>query len=88
MAGIHDSPSCCPLAKDWRFMVQNNRQLIRLFFLLVISIGLFGGWWTSRRFQIESFTLSPATDTTDWVDLLALIGEQTIQLFLGLTSGQ
>lgn len=69
-------------------MVQNNRQLIRLFFLLVISVGLFGGWWTSQRFQFERFTLTPAIDTTDWVELLAMIGEQTIQLFLGLTSGQ
>lgn len=72
-------------------MVQNNRQLIRLFFLLVIGVGLWGGWWTSQQIQLESFTLVPATDTidtTDWVDFLAVIGEETIQLFLGLTSGQ
>lgn len=72
-------------------MVQNNRQLIRLFFLLVIGVGLWGGWWTSQQIQLESFTLVSATDTidtTDWVDLLAVIGEETIQLFLGLTSGQ
>lgn len=74
--------------KDWQLMVQNNRQLIRLFFLLVIGIGLWGGWWTSQQFQPESLVLPSATDTTDWVDLLAIIGEETIQLFLGLTSGQ
>lgn len=70
-------------------MVQNNRQLIRLFFLLVIVAGLVGGWLTRQWVQVESLTLAPtATDNRNWGDLLALIGEQTIQLFLGLTSGR
>lgn len=69
-------------------MVQNNRQLIRFSFLLVIGVGLWGGWWTTQQMQIDPVTLAPVTNTTDWVDLLALIGEETIQLFLGLTSGQ
>ncbi|MCE7989421.1 MAG: hypothetical protein DYG89_50355 [Caldilinea sp. CFX5] len=70
-------------------MVQNNRQVIRLFFLLVIGVGLAGGWLTRQWVQLETLTLTPTvTDNRNWVDLLALIGEQTIQLFLGLTSGQ
>lgn len=69
-------------------MVQNNRQLIRLFFLLVIGVGIFGGWFTMQRFHLDSFTLTSPSETQDWLDLLALIGEQAIQLFLGLTSGQ
>ena len=70
-------------------MVQNNRQLIRLFFLLVIGVGLFGGWFTMQRFQLDSLTFTTSSaDNRNWLDLLALIGEQTIQLLLGLTSGQ
>jgi len=69
-------------------MVQHNRQLIRLFFLLVIGVGLLGGWYTSQRFPVESLTFSPVTGDSNWMDMLATIGEETIQLFLGLTSGQ
>ena len=70
-------------------MVQNNRQLIRLFFLLVIGVGLFGGWFTMQRFHLDNLTFTPSSsDNRNWLDLLALIGEQTIQLLLGLTSGQ
>lgn len=70
-------------------MVQNNRQLIRLFFLLVIGVGLFGGWFTMQRFHLDSLTFpTSSSDNRNWLDLLALIGEQTIQLLLGLTSGQ
>jgi len=69
-------------------MVQNNRQLIRLFFLLVIGVGLWGGQYTWQHFQSANFVIAPPTDDSNWVDLLALIGEQTIQLLLGLTSGQ
>lgn len=69
-------------------MVQNNRQLIRLFFLLVIGVGLFGGWFTMQRFQVESLAFSSAPENRNWLDFLALVGEQTIQLLLGLTSGQ
>ena len=48
-----------------------------------------GGWLTRQWVQVESFPLTPAaTDNRNWGDLLALIGEQTIQLFLGLTSGR
>lgn len=70
-------------------MVQNNRQLIRLFFVLVIGVGLFGGWFTMQRFHLDGLTFTTSSsDNRNWLDLLALIGEQTIQLLLGLTSGQ
>jgi hypothetical protein len=81
--------SSCDLARNVVAMVQNNRQLIRLFFVLVIGVGLWGGWLTQQWVQLETLTLTPTdADNRNWVDLLALIGEQTIQLFLGLTSGQ
>lgn len=70
-------------------MVQNNRQLIRLFFVLVIGVGLWGGWFTMQRFHLDSLTFTTSSsDNRNWLDLLAVIGEQTIQLLLGLTSGQ
>jgi len=69
-------------------MAQNNRQLIRLFFLLVIGVGLLGGWYTSQRFPIESLAFSPTPADSNWMDILATIGEETIQFFLGLTSEQ
>jgi len=76
-------------ARNVAAMVQNNRQVIRLFFLLVIGVGLVGGWLTRQWVQLETLTITPTVaDNRNWVDLLALIGEQTIQLFLGLTSGQ
>ena len=69
-------------------MGQNNRQLIRLFFLLVIGAGLIGGRVVSQRFSVDPLTFSQGTTDSNWMDILATIGEETIQLFLGLTSGQ
>jgi hypothetical protein len=52
-------------------------------------VGIVGGWLTMQWVQLERLTFATSTaDNRNWVDLLALIGEQTIQLFLGLTSGQ
>jgi hypothetical protein len=69
-------------------MVQNNRQLIRLFFLLVIGVGLFGAWFTTQQIQLTNITIATPADNQNWIDLFALIGEQSLQLFLGVTSGQ
>ena len=69
-------------------MVRNNRQLTRLFFVLVIAMGLFGAQYArvNWRPDVARWNASSTAQATDWVDLLARLGEETIQLFLGLTS--
>ncbi|HRW07170.1 MAG TPA: hypothetical protein P5121_18835 [Caldilineaceae bacterium] len=69
-------------------MVQHNRTHLRIFLLLVLGVGLWGAWYTNQHIPIDSITLPTFDDTTDWVDLFAVIGEETIQLLLGMTSGQ
>ena len=71
-------------------MVRNNRQLTRLFFALVIAIGLFGGWYTQRSVEIEPGSLESLslTEESNWLDIFAAIGEEAIQLFLGFTSSE
>ncbi|MCB0063079.1 MAG: hypothetical protein KDE19_13230 [Caldilineaceae bacterium] len=69
-------------------MVQHNRLYLRLFLLLVLGMGLFGAWYTSHQFQIDTITLPTMEESADWVDLIALVGEEILQLFLGMTSGQ
>ena len=65
-----------------------NRQLTRLFFVLVLAMAFFGGWYADRNWQID---LSPLEQKQvvangDWVEFVAGLGEQTIQIFLGLTT--
>ncbi len=69
-------------------MIQHNRLHLRIFLLLVLAMGLFGGWYTSQQIPIESITLPSMQDSTDWFDFFAVIGEETIQLLLGMTSVQ
>ncbi len=69
-------------------MVRYKRQMLRLYFILVIALALFGGWYTSRNWQIETdaFTTLQMEDEGDWVDFFAGLGEGVIQLFLGFTT--
>jgi len=69
-------------------MVQHNRTHLRIFLLLVLGVGLWGAWYTSQRIPVDSITLPSLEGTTDWIDLFAVIGEETIQLLIGMTSGQ
>ncbi len=69
-------------------MIQHNRLHLRIFLLLVLAMGLFGGWYTSQRIPIDSITLPSMQEGTDLFDFFAVIGEQTIQLLLGMTSAQ
>lgn len=69
-------------------MVQHNRLHLRLFLLLVLGMGLFGAWYTSRQFQLDGMALPTLEESADWVDLIALVGEEILQLLLGMTSGQ
>jgi hypothetical protein len=70
-------------------MVRNNRQLTRLFFVLVIVMGLFGAQFAMRNWQpnLAEFDAANTVEGADWIDLIAGLGEEAIQLFLGLTSG-
>ena len=69
-------------------MVRNNRQLTRLFFVLVIAMGLLGAQYARANWQpdVTEWSSSTAVQSTDWVDVVARLGEEAIQLFLGLTS--
>jgi hypothetical protein len=71
--------------------LRNNRQLLRLYLLLILVTGMVGGWYARTNWQIEADTLQALNvtqDEGDWVEFFATIGEETIQLFLGFTSGQ
>ncbi len=69
-----------------------NRQLIRLYFVAVILMGLFGFWYAGNYWQVDTNTLQETTlggmTDGDWIDFIATLGEETLQLFLGFTSGQ
>ena len=66
-----------------------NRQMTRLFFVLVLAMALFGGWVTSQNWQIQPEDLEVATTTSedfDWMAMLSELGEEAVLLFLGLAS--
>ena len=66
-----------------------NRHLQRIFFILVILAGFYGWRFavTNWNFDLSLFDLSALTDQTDWMETVAALLEQAIQLFLALTSG-
>ena len=69
-------------------IVRQKRLMLRLYFILVIALALFGGWYANRNWEIETEALSAlaVTDETNWVDFFAALGEGAIQLFLGFTT--
>ncbi|MCS6827466.1 MAG: hypothetical protein NZ553_12700 [Caldilinea sp.] len=69
---------------------RNNRWVIRLSFIAVLGMGLLGfGYAVSVWLpMLDAVDLSTFTEAVDWVDVVAGIGEQGIQLFLGVASGQ
>jgi len=69
-------------------MVQHNRTHLRIFLILVLAMGLYGAWYTTQHVPVDSISLPALEKSTDWVDLFATIGEGTIQLLLGMTSGR
>lgn len=66
-----------------------NRYLQRIFFGLVILAGLYGWRYaeTNWSFDLSLFDFSRYTEQTDWMETIAALLEQAIQLFLALTSG-
>ena len=71
-------------------MARTSRLWLRIYFILVIALGLFGGWYATQNWQIEPTSLTSVgiAENTDWVDFLATLGEETIQLLLGFTSSE
>jgi len=69
-------------------IVRNNRHVTRLFFLLVLGAAFFGSWYALEHWQIqpERLELSFLNEGLDWIDIVAALGEEALQLFLGLTS--
>jgi len=65
-----------------------NRHLQRVFFVLVILTGLYGWNYATTHwtFDLSLFDLSALTNQTDWMESVAALLEQAIQLFLALTS--
>jgi len=65
-----------------------NRHLQRAFFILIILAGFYGWRYaaTNWSFDISLFDLSALTKQTDWMETIAALLEQAIQLFLALTS--
>jgi len=65
-----------------------NRQLTRLFFILVFVMAMFGACYADRTWHIDLAALAqdPIFESTDWIDFVSSLGEQVIQVFLGLTS--
>lgn len=69
-------------------MIRTNRQLTRLFFILIICASLYGYSYALRNWQFsgDSFDLISISEDSDWIDFAATLGEEAMQLFLGLTS--
>jgi hypothetical protein len=69
---------------------QNNRWTIRISFIAVILMGLLGFWYAVSIWipMFDAVDLSVFTEDVDWVEIVAGVGEQAVQLLLGVTSGQ
>jgi hypothetical protein len=69
-------------------MVRHKRLMLRLYFILVIALAIFGAWYATQSWQVETERLSTFNMESegDWVDFFAALGEGVIQLFLGFTT--
>lgn len=70
------------------FLFRYNRHFQRIFFVLVILAGIYGWNYASTywTFDLSLFDISGLIDETDWMEIVAGILEQAIQLFLAMTS--
>lgn len=68
---------------------RTNRRITRISFLLVLIMA-FAGWWyatTSWQFSLEDIQALGPQEEGDWVDFAATLGEDAIQIFIGVTGG-
>ncbi|GIV76405.1 hypothetical protein FKZ61_005260 [Litorilinea aerophila] len=70
-------------------MVRPHRRWLRLYLILVLGMGLLGAWYATAHWQIrpQDLDLSAFNQNGDWIDFIAALGEEVIQLFFGVTSG-
>lgn len=69
-------------------MIRNNRHFTRIFFILVICASLYGYSYALLNWRVsaDSFESISINEDSDWIDFAATLGEEAMQLFLGLTS--
>lgn len=67
---------------------QHQRQLIRLFFVLVILAGLTGALYARANWGVDTESLAQfnlSIEDGDWIDLASAVAEGAIQIFQGMT---
>ena len=70
-------------------MYRRNRWPTRISFILVLTMGMFGFFYATATWlpALESIDFAGFAEGVDWLEVLAAIGEQALQLLLGATSG-
>jgi hypothetical protein len=70
-------------------MVRRSRWPTRISFILVIVMGMLGFLYAVATWlpALGAIDLAGFAEGIDWVEALAAIGEQALQLLLGATSG-
>lgn len=68
--------------------VRPTRWMIRISLILVIVFGLLGYWLAIQSFQfdVSAVQVEQPADEGAWLDILATLGEEAIQLFLGFAA--
>ena len=66
---------------------RHSRLLNRIFFALVIAAGPYGWFYGARNWQPDAsaLELSSLTGGADWIDLVAGLLEDAIQIFQQIT---
>ena len=68
---------------------RRTRLLTRLSFAAVLLMA-FVGWWyatTFWAFDLEDLTTLVPAEDGNWIDTLSVMGEEAIQLFIGIAGG-
>ena len=70
-------------------MYRRSRWPTRISFILVLTMGMLGFFYAIATWlpALESIDFAGFAEGVDWVEALAAIGEQALQLLLGATSG-
>ncbi len=67
---------------------RRSRWLTRIFFALVIAAGIYGWFYGAANWQPDAsaFEIASLTGGADWIELVAGIMEDAIQIFQEITS--